>query len=127
MINLTHCFRNMVLDIISLHLGLHKKNSFVERINKYLEELTITILNETSLPKFFYIDTINTTCYVLDRMLFRTIFKKTPYELYKDRKSNIGHLRVVKCKCFILNNGKENLTKNYQEECTCIKKISINE
>jgi len=31
--------------------------------------------------------------------------------LYKDRNSNISHLRVFGCKCFVLNNGKDNLVK----------------
>jgi len=37
--------------------------------------------------------------------------KKTPYELFKGRKPNISHLKVFGCKCFILNNGKDNLGK----------------
>jgi len=43
--------------------------------------------------------------------LIRSILKKTPYELYKGRKPNISHLRVFGCKCFVLNNGKDNLGK----------------
>ena len=46
-----------------------------------------------------------------NRTLIRPILKKTPYELYKGRKPNISHLRVFGCKCFILNNGKDNLGK----------------
>jgi len=38
-------------------------------------------------------------------------FKENPYELFKRRKPNISHLRVFGCKCFILNNGKDNLDK----------------
>jgi len=44
-------------------------------------------------------------------VLIRPIFKKTPYELFKGRKPNISHLKVFGCKCFILNNGKNNLGK----------------
>ena len=43
--------------------------------------------------------------------LIRPIFKKTPYELYNGRKPNISHLHVFGCKCFVLNNGKDNLGK----------------
>ena len=39
------------------------------------------------------------------------ILKKTPYELFQGRKPNISHLRVFGYKCFILNNGKDNLGK----------------
>jgi len=38
-------------------------------------------------------------------------FRKTRYELFKGRKPNISHFRVFGCKCFILNNGKNNLGK----------------
>ena len=48
---------------------------------------------------------------MLNRVLIRPILKKTPYELFKGRKSNISHFRVFGCKCFILNNGKDNLGK----------------
>jgi len=47
----------------------------------------------------------------LNKLLIRPILKKTPYELYKGRKANISCLRVVGCKCFVLNNGKDSLGK----------------
>jgi len=37
--------------------------------------------------------------------------KKTPYELFKGRKPNLSRLKVFGCKCFILNNGNDNLGK----------------
>jgi len=52
-------------------------------------------LNETNLPKYFWADAINTGCYVLNRVLIRPILKKTPYELFKGRKPNISHFRVL--------------------------------
>jgi len=54
---------------------------------------------------------VSTTCYVLNRVLIRPMLKKTPYELFKGRKPNLSHLKVFGCKCFILNNGKDNLGK----------------
>ena len=49
---------------------------------------------------------------MLNRVLIRPILKKTPYELFKGRKPNISHFRVFfGCKFFILNNGKDNLSK----------------
>ena len=36
---------------------------------------------------------------------------KTPYELWKSRKPNIGYFHTFDCKYFILNNEKENLAK----------------
>ena len=75
------------------------------------EKLARTILSESSLPKYFWVDVVSTTCYVMNRVLIRPILKKTPYELFNGRKPNIEHLKVFGCKFYILNNGKENLGK----------------
>ena len=83
----------------------------VERKNKSLEELAITILSESSLPKYFWADAVSTTCYVMNRVLIWPIMKKTPYELLNGRKPNIGNLKIFGCKCYILDNGKDNLGK----------------
>lgn len=43
--------------------------------------------------------------------MIRLIFKKTPYELWKRRKNNVGYFHVFGCKFFVLNNNKDNLSK----------------
>ena len=88
-----------------------QQNGVVERKNRSLEELAKTMLNETKLPKYFWADAVNTAFYVCNRVLIRPILKKTPYELYKARKPNISHFHAFGCKCFVLNNGKDNLGK----------------
>jgi len=88
-----------------------QQNEVVERKNRSLEELARNMLNETSLPKYFWADVINTTRYVLNCVLIRPILKKTPYELFKARRTVLNHLKVFGCKVFILNNGKEQLGK----------------
>jgi len=88
-----------------------QQNGLVERKNKSLEELARTMLSESSLSKYFWVDAISTSCYVMNIVLIRPIFKKTPYELFNGRKPNISHLKVFGCSCFVLNNGKENLGK----------------
>ena len=69
-----------------------------------------TILNKSPLPKTFWADAINTTCYIMNRALIRPILNKTPYELYFGRKPNISHLHIG-YKCYVHNNGKDNLDK----------------
>ena len=88
-----------------------QQNGVVERKNRHLEEMARTMLNEANIPKYFWADAVSTACYVMNRIIIRPILKKTPYELYKGRKPNISHLHVFGCKCFILNNGKDNLGK----------------
>jgi len=89
-----------------------QKNGVVERKNMSLEELARTMINENSLPKYFWADVVNIACYVLNRVLIRPILKKTtPYEPFKWRRPVLSHLKVFGCKCFILNNDKESLGK----------------
>ena len=59
-----------------------QQNGVVERKNRSLEELVRTMLSESSLPKYFWADAVSTSCYVMNRVLIRPIFKKTPYELF---------------------------------------------
>nr|KYP74052.1 Copia protein [Cajanus cajan] len=83
----------------------------MERKYRSLEELARTMLNETKLPKYFWADAISTACHVLNKVLIRPFLKRTPYEIYNGRKPNISYFRVFGCKCFVLNNGKEQLGK----------------
>jgi len=69
------------------------------------------MINDNSLPKYFWADAISTACHVLNRVLIRPVLKLTPYEIYKGRKPNISYFKAFGCKCFILNNGKSNLGK----------------
>ena len=47
---------------------------------------------------------------VWNRILLRHVLKKTPYEIWKNKKPNISYFKVFGCKCFILNT-KDNLWK----------------
>ncbi|KAH9705357.1 Integrase catalytic domain-containing protein [Citrus sinensis] len=87
-----------------------QQNGVVERKNRSIQEMARAMLNENSLPKYLWAEAVNTACYVLNRVLIRSNLNKTPYELWKHRKPNIGYFKVFGCKCFILNT-KDNLGK----------------
>ena len=67
-----------------------------------------TMLHENNLPTYFWAETINTSCYILNRVLIRPSLDKTPYEFWKNKKPNISYFKVFGSKCFILNT-KDNL------------------
>ncbi|GJR03580.1 retrovirus-related pol polyprotein from transposon TNT 1-94 [Tanacetum coccineum] len=69
-----------------------------------------SMLNEKSLPKKFWCNTVDTSTYILNRILIRVILGKTPYELLRGRKPTLDYFRVFGSKCFILNT-KDYLTK----------------
>lgn len=54
---------------------------------------------------------MNTACYIINRAMLRPILNKTPSELLRGNPSNISHLGVFGCKCYVHNNGKDNLGK----------------
>ena len=76
-----------------------------------MEKMIRIILDESPLLKFFWADAINAICYILNRALIRHILKKTLYELYFERKPNISHFHIFGCRCFVHNNGKDDLRK----------------
>ncbi|GJZ64739.1 retrovirus-related pol polyprotein from transposon TNT 1-94 [Tanacetum coccineum] len=87
-----------------------QSNGVVERKNGTLQEMSRTMLNEQSLPQKFLCNVVDTSTYILSRILIRDILGKTPYELLRGRKPTLDYSRVFGSKCFILKT-KEYLTK----------------
>ena len=73
-------------------------------------EMARTMLYEYNLPLYFWVEAVNTSCYISYRVFKRPILNKTSYELWNNRKPKISYLRVFECKCFILNT-KDNIEK----------------
>ncbi|GKA84834.1 retrovirus-related pol polyprotein from transposon TNT 1-94 [Tanacetum coccineum] len=91
-----------------------QSNGVVERKNMTLQEMSRTMLNEQSLPQKFWCNAVDTSTYILNRILIRAILGKTPYELLKGRKPTLDYFRVFGSKCFILNT-KDYLAKFYPQ------------
>ncbi|KAH9723261.1 Integrase catalytic domain-containing protein [Citrus sinensis] len=102
-----HAFENFCNDLGIEHQfsspRTPQQNGVVKRKNRSIQEMAGTMLNKNSLPKYFWAEAVNIACYVLNRVLIRPNLNKTPYELWKDRKPNIGYFKVFGCKCFVLN------------------------
>ena len=62
-----------------------QQNGTVERKNKTLQEMTRIMLNEHNLPKYFWVEAVNTSCYVLNRILLRPILNKLSMSFGKTR------------------------------------------
>ena len=69
------------------------------------------ILYGSPLLNSFWPNAINITRYILNRVLIRSVLKKTLYELYFERKPSVSHFHIFRCKCFVHNNGKDDLGK----------------
>ncbi|GJS09671.1 retrovirus-related pol polyprotein from transposon TNT 1-94 [Tanacetum coccineum] len=87
-----------------------QSNGMVERKNRTLQEMSRTMLNKQLVPQKFWCNAIDTSTYILNRILIRAILGKTPYEILRGRKPTLDYFRVFGSKCFILNT-KDYLTK----------------
>ncbi|GKD35593.1 retrovirus-related pol polyprotein from transposon TNT 1-94, partial [Tanacetum coccineum] len=87
-----------------------QSNGMVERKNRTLQEISRTMLNEKSFPQTFWCNAIDTSTYILNRILIRAILEKSPYELLRGRKPTLDYFKVFGRKCFILKT-KDYLTK----------------
>ncbi|GKB33525.1 retrovirus-related pol polyprotein from transposon TNT 1-94 [Tanacetum coccineum] len=96
-----------------------QSNDMVRRKNKTLQEMSRTMLNQQSLPQKFWCNAIDTSTYILNRILIRAILGKTPYELLRGRKPTHDYFRVFGSKCFILNT-KYYLTKFDPKSYECV-------
>ena len=87
-----------------------QQNEVIERKNGSLQEIARTMLLKSGLSKGFWAEAVNTSCYIQNRVFIRLILNKTPYELWKGRKSNISYFHILDSECFILN-IKDKLSK----------------
>ncbi|GJY10852.1 retrovirus-related pol polyprotein from transposon TNT 1-94 [Tanacetum coccineum] len=87
-----------------------QSNGVVERKNRTLQEMSRTMLNEQSILQNFWCNVVDTSTYILNRILIRPILGKPSYEIFRGRKPSLEYFKVFGGKCFILNT-KDYLTK----------------
>ncbi|GJW47252.1 putative ribonuclease H-like domain-containing protein [Tanacetum coccineum] len=80
-----------------------QQNGVAERKNRTLIEAARTMLADSLLLVTFWVETVNTACYVLNRALVTKPQNKTPYELVLGRTPSISFLRPFGCPVTILN------------------------
>nr|GEW88970.1 hypothetical protein [Tanacetum cinerariifolium] len=78
-------------------------NQPLQRKNKTLIEAARTMLADLLLPISFWAETVNTACYVQNRVLVSKPQNKTTYELLLGRTPSIGFMRPFGCHVTILN------------------------
>jgi hypothetical protein len=74
----------------------------VERKNRTLLDMAMTMLDEYKTPDRFWAEAINTVCYSINQLYLHRVLKKTSYELLTGKKPNVSYFRVFGSKCFIL-------------------------
>ncbi|GJT97417.1 putative ribonuclease H-like domain-containing protein [Tanacetum coccineum] len=80
-----------------------QQNGVAERKNRTLIEAARTMLADSKLPTTFWVEAVNTACYVQNRVLVIKPHNKTPYELFLGRKPALSFMRPFGCPVTILN------------------------
>ncbi|GKF81979.1 retrovirus-related pol polyprotein from transposon TNT 1-94, partial [Tanacetum coccineum] len=79
------------------------QNGVAERKNRTLIEAARTMLVDSKLPTTFWAKVVNTTCYVLNRVLVIKPHNKKPYELIRGRPPLIDFIKPFGYPVTILN------------------------
>jgi hypothetical protein len=60
----------------------------------HIVEITCAMLNEKNLPNYFWVDTVTTVVYIMNRAPTATVHGMTPAEKFKGKKPDVSHLKV---------------------------------
>ncbi|GJY24358.1 ribonuclease H-like domain-containing protein [Tanacetum coccineum] len=88
---------------VACRKGKQHRASFAERKNRTLIEAARTMLADSKLPTTFWVEAVNTACYVQNRVLVIKPQNKTPYELFLGRKHALSFMRPFGCPVTIIN------------------------
>ncbi|GKA40923.1 putative ribonuclease H-like domain-containing protein [Tanacetum coccineum] len=80
-----------------------QQNSVAKRRNRTLLKAARTMLAYSKLPTTFWAESVNTACYVQNRVLVVKPHNKTPYELFRGRTPALSFMRQFGCHVTILN------------------------
>nr|GEU60106.1 retrovirus-related Pol polyprotein from transposon TNT 1-94 [Tanacetum cinerariifolium] len=80
-----------------------QQNRVAKRRNKTLIKAARTMLADSKLPATFWVEVVNTACYVQNRVLVVKPHNKTLYELFHDRTPTLSFMRPFGCPVTILN------------------------
>ncbi|GKB62875.1 putative ribonuclease H-like domain-containing protein [Tanacetum coccineum] len=80
-----------------------QQNGVAERKNRTLINAARTMLADSLLPTIFWVEAVNTACYVQNRVLVTKPYNKTSYKLLHGRPPSISFMRPFGCLVTILN------------------------
>jgi hypothetical protein len=78
-----------------------QQNGVVEGKNMTIQEMARTMLMDSKLADIFWTHVVHTTIQIQNRVILKKNTDKTPYELWKERPTNVKHFRLFGSKCYI--------------------------
>ena len=74
-----------------------QQNGVVETRNRTLMEMARSIMKHMHVPNYLWGEAVRHSAYLLNRIATRAVKDRTPYEVFRDKKPNIDHLRIFGC------------------------------
>ena len=74
-----------------------------------MKEAAKSMLADSGMNERYWAEAVSTACYTQNRCMINKQLNKMPYEIWEGRKPNISHFHIFGCKCFVHNNGKDQL------------------
>ena len=68
-----------------------QQNGVVVRKNRVLQEMTIVMPLNKGIPQKFWVEAVNTSCHIGNRIFLRAGTKKTSYEIWKEKKPKVKY------------------------------------
>ncbi|MBO1694889.1 hypothetical protein, partial [Bacteroides uniformis] len=96
-----------------------QQNGVAERMNRTLMEKARNMLSGTGLGQEFWVEAVETGCYLVNRSPSSSLEDKTPHEVWTGKKPSISHLRVFGCDAYV-HVPKEKRTKLDNKSKRCI-------
>ncbi|KZC05355.1 Copia protein [Dufourea novaeangliae] len=76
-------------------------NGTVERFNPTIMDMSRCLLDEARVHRRFWPEVVCASAYLKNRVLANTVEKKTPYEIFFDKKPSVKHLRLYGSRVFV--------------------------
>nr|GEU95488.1 hypothetical protein [Tanacetum cinerariifolium] len=99
----TGILKKFIMEIENLVDKKVKQNGVAERRNRTLIEAARTMVVDSKLPTTFWVEAVNTGCYVQNRALVVKPHNKTPYKLFRGRTPTLSFMRPFRCHVTTLN------------------------
>ena len=78
-----------------------QQNRVAERMNKMLMERARSMLSGARLGEEFWVEAVETTCYLVNISPSSVLEDKTPQEVWTGTKPSLSHLRVFGCDAYV--------------------------
>ena len=83
-----------------------QRNEVSERLNRNLQEMTLSQIAHAGLSKTFWADSVATACYIRNRLPVCPL-NVSQYERWYDKKPNVKDMHVFGCVAYALKLGQE--------------------